>query len=71
MKANLIEVNVAVLNMSSRNMADITTSKKNQTLLKFYLNLIHVETTILPKRVKTSNIPMFLKTSVVGVNFKK
>ena len=25
----------------------------------------------LPKRVKTSNMPMFLKTCVVGVNFKK
>ena len=25
----------------------------------------------LPKRVKTSNMPMFLKTCMVGVNFKK
>ena len=25
----------------------------------------------LPKRVKTSNIPMFLQTCVVGINFKK
>ena len=45
-KANLIEVNVAVVNMSSKNIVSIITLKKNQTLLKFFLNLIHVETTI-------------------------
>ena len=41
-------------------------------IAKVFLNLIHLETAInLFKRVKTSNMPMLLKTCVVGVNFKK
>ena len=46
MKVNLIEVNVVVVNMFSRNMVGITTLKKSQTLPKFFLNLVHVQTTI-------------------------
>ena len=45
-KVNLIEVNVVVVNMSSRNIVDITTLKKSQTLPKFFLNLVHVQATI-------------------------
>ena len=73
MKVNLIEVNVVVVNMFSRNTVGITIFKKSQTLPKFFLNLFSTRTNNyqLSKRVKTSNMPMFLKTCVVGVNFKK
>ena len=46
--------------------------EQKPNIAKVFLNLIHVETAInLFKRVKTSNMPMLLKTCVVGVNFKK
>ena len=44
-KENLIEVNVVVVNMLSRSMVGITTLNKSQALLKFFLNLVQVQTT--------------------------
>ena len=45
-KVNLIKVNVVVVNLFSQSMAGITTLKKSQTLPKFFLNFVHVQTTI-------------------------
>ena len=45
-KVNLIKVNVVVVNMFSQSMVGITTLKKSQTLPKFFLNFVHVQTTI-------------------------
>ena len=45
-KVNLIEVNVVVVNMFSPNTVGITNLKKSHTLPKFFLNLVHVKTTI-------------------------
>ena len=52
-------------------MVGITTLKKSQTLPKFPEFCTRANNYQLPKRVRTSNMPMFLKTCVVGENFKK
>ena len=45
-KANHIEVDVVFVNMFLQNMVAIAALKKNQLLLKLFLNLVHVQTTI-------------------------
>ena len=53
-------------------MVGITTLKKNKTLLKFFPEFSTRRNNYQPpKRVKTSNMPIFLKAYVIGVNFKK
>ena len=80
-KANHVEVNVAVVNISSRNMVAITALKKKKKKNKKKTDIAKVFREFntrkndyqLPnfQRVKTSNTPMFLKTCVVGMNLKK
>ena len=74
-KANHVEVNVAVVNISSRNMVAITAlKKKNTDIAKVFPEFNTRKNDYqLPnfQRVKTSNTPMFLKTCVVGMNLKK
>ena len=45
-KANHIEVDVVFVNMFLQNMVAIAALKKNQLLLKLFLNLVHVQTTV-------------------------
>ena len=82
-KANHVEVNVAVVNISSRNMVAITALKKKKQkknkkqktdIAKVFREFNTRKNDYqLPnfQRVKTSNTPMFLKICVVGMNLKK
>ena len=82
-KANHVEVNVAVVNISSRNMVAITALKKKKQkknkkqktdIAKVFREFNTRKNDYqLPnfQRVKTSNTPMFLKSCVVGMNLKK
>ena len=73
-KANHVEVNVAVVNISSRNMVGITALKKKTDIAKVFPEFNTRKNDYQLRnfqRVKASNTPMFLKTCVVGMNLKK